>query len=131
MLLFVDSLEAFGLGGTTRDLTKIRFALSKFNLDVENIIKTTVTDLYTGIFHAGRYVAIFQFDKEFTKGQLAFINYETNLDSHFDIFADTLTPKTVAGFFKMQQIIKSKDAVQLNLVELTNEPIFFNPISEN
>jgi len=131
MLLFVDTLKANGLGGTASNPVKVRFALAKFNLTVDKIIAQSDKDFYTGMFPAGRYVAIFQFNREFTKTQIAFINFEINLETHFNVFADTFTPQILSGFTNLQQQIRSKGPNQINLVKLTDEEIFFNPISEN
>ena len=133
MILYIDKLELFDKGGYTKNLLKIAYNLNKFNISKEKLLSgvTEKTIVPTTIFHAGKYVVIYQFDRDFTKGNMAFINFEIDLDENFNIFADSLTPKTVAGFHQMREIIKSKGFNYWQLVELSDNPAFFEIQSQN
>ena len=72
------------------------------------------------MFDAGKYIVILQFDKDLSKGSMHFVNYEIDLESNFDLFADTMIPKSVAGFHKLQERIKGKDITSLSPVLLTD-----------
>ena len=133
MILYVDKLEEFDLGGYTTDIMKIRYALKKFKMNVDKIVKDTPMHIIfpSGGFHAGRYVVLFKLNRELTDCHLAFINYEINLEENFNVFADSLSPKTIGAFFSLQNIIKLKDDDKLKLVELSDRPIFIENLFEN
>ena len=53
----------------------------------------------------------------FKNVNIGFIHYQTDLDKHFDVFADSMSPKSVAGFHKFREKIKAKDQSELNTIE--------------
>ncbi len=131
--LFVDKMAAHDLGGHTTNLLKMKHNFSVVNQTMEQIVSQVPDNgsIPTGVYHVGRYVAIFQFNKDLTMPHMAFINYEVDLQKHFDHFADFLSPKTVAGFYKMQQIIAKKPEAELNLFVLSDDPLIFQKFLEN
>ena len=132
MILHVDKLQPDDFGGITKDMDKIRYALKKFNIDLNDLKSSHFNDnIPTGVFHAGRYVVIFQFNQTFTTGVLTFINSKVDLSKFINVFADTLTPKVVGGFHEMQTIIKRKNITDLSLVELTDEPLISQIFFQN
>ena len=133
MILFVDKLEPMDLGGSTTDLAKIRYALKKHKLIIEDIIENAPQHVSwpTGVFHAGKYIVIFNFNRDFTTGNLAFINHTVDLQKNFNAFADCLTPKTLGAFNKMQEIVKRKSSEALSSVVLSDGPLFINELFSN
>ena len=120
MYLDVDKIHPNDIGGETHDMKKINYTLAMFNLTKEKLMSevSKKTIIPTLMFHAGRYVVICQFNLEFTKGQMAFINFQIDLDKNFDHFADSFSPKTVAGFHQMQKTIENRGPEYWELVEL-------------
>ena len=131
--LFVDKIEKFEIGGFTTNLQKIRHNLSAANLTTDIIFAQTPNNgsIPTVMFHLGRFVAIFQSNRDLTNAKLAFINFEIDLDAHFDHFADFFTPKIVGGFHKTQQIISLKSQDELDLFVLSDDPLIFQKSQEN
>lgn len=123
MTLYVDKLQPNDLGAITRDINKIKHTLGKLNVNVNELIDSIAdhTVIPTSMFDAGRYIIIFQFNRTLTSGSMAFFNYTIDLKKNFDSFADSLSPKVVAGFYEMQKHIQQKSDKELSSVELSED----------
>jgi len=123
MILFVDKLFPHEIGGLTRDINKIKFNLVKVNIKQTELLNSLPKNdaIPTTMFEAGKYICIFQYNKELTEGSMAFFNYEIDLEKNFDSFADTLTPKVVGQFHEMQKRIGQSNLQNLNSVHLSND----------
>src|SRR5688572_26315801 len=122
MTLFVDKLEKYDLGGSTKDLKKAEYILAVHGLTFETILNKTptTTKIPSGAFASGKYVVMFNIAWDLKNVNFGFINYQTDLDKYFDVFADTLSPKSVAGFHKLKEEIKQKDQSELNRIKLSD-----------
>jgi len=123
MVLFIDKIEKFDLGGFTTDIKKAEYILALHNLTFEKILNETpkTTELPSGMFMSGKYVVAFNISWDLKKVNIGLINYEIDLDKHFDVFADSMTPKSVAGFHTLREKIKQKDKSELNKIELSDD----------
>jgi hypothetical protein len=121
MTLFVDKLEKYDLGGFTTDLKKAEYILAVHGMTFEKILSETpkTTELPSGMFSTGKYVVSFNISRDLKNINIGFINYQTDLDKYFDVFADSMSPKAVAGFHKLREKIKLKDKSELNKIELS------------
>jgi hypothetical protein len=117
----VDKLINNNLGGIVYDFEKISTIINIVGLTKDKLLNKNLPEniINTSMFLLGEYIAILQTNKTFTKGQLALVIYSVNIESHFDHFADTLSPKTIQAFYEMQQYIKNKDESYFNRVKLT------------
>ena len=90
---------------------KAEYILAVHGLTFEKILSETpkTTELPSGMFSTGKYVVAFNISWDLKNVNIGFINYQTDLDKHFDVFADSMSPKSVAGFHKFREKIKSKD----------------------
>ena len=122
MTLFIDKLEEHDLGGFTTDLKKAEYILAVHGLTFEKILSETpkTTELPSGMFSTGKYVVAFNISWDLKTVNIGLINYQTDLDKYFDIFADTMSPKAVAGFHKLREKIELKDQKELNKIELSD-----------
>ena len=122
MTLFVDKLEKYDLGGFTTDLKKAEYILAVHGLTFEKILSgmPKTTKIPSGAFASGKYVVMFNIAWDLKSVNFGFINYQTDLDKYFDVFADTMSPKSVAGFHKLKEQIKLKDQSELNKIELSD-----------
>jgi len=122
MTLFVDKLEKYDLGGFTTDLKKAEYILAVHGLTFEKILSETpkTTEIPSGMFSTGKYVVAFNISWDLKKVNIGFINYQTDLDKYFDVFADCMSPKSVAGFHKFREKIKTKGQSELNKTELSD-----------
>ena len=133
MTLFVDKLEKYDLGGSTSDLRKAEYILVKHGLNFKKILSETPNsiELPSGMFIAGKYVVAFTISRDLKNVNIGFINYQTDLDKYFDVFADSMSPKTVAGFHKLREKIKLKDQNKLNSVLLSDNNSDFEIAYQN
>jgi hypothetical protein len=118
----VDALLNPNVGGYIDDFNKIKEVLRIFKLTREKLInpQSSESSIQSVVFDAGRYVVIFQFNKELTSGKMTFINYVTSIENHFNSFADCFSnPKALSEFHKTQEYIKLKSQDQLNQIDLT------------
>jgi hypothetical protein len=127
MKLFVDKIEKFDLGGSTTDLRKAEYILAAHNLTFEKILNTTpkTTKLPSGMFVHDRFVVAFNISWDLKNVNIGFINYLIDLDEYFDTFADSMSPKAVAGFHKLREKIKEKDSSELHKTELSDDELEF------
>jgi len=127
MTLFVDKKEKYDFGGFTSDLKKTEYNLAAQGLSFEKILNSTpkTTEIPSGMFTSGKYVVFFNIAWNLKKVQIGFINYQTDLDKYFDIFADSMSPKLVAGFHKLREQVKVKDQSELNKIELSDNELDF------
>jgi hypothetical protein len=122
MTLFVDKIEKYDLGGFTTDLKKAEYILAVNNLSFEKILSTMPKNVKipSGAFSCGKFVVMFNISWDLKKVNIGLINYQTDLDKYFDIFADAFSPKAVAGFHQLREKIKLKDQSELNKFELSD-----------
>ena len=122
MTLFVDKIIENDLGGYTTDLHKAEYILAVHGLTLEQIISQTprTTKIPSGGFISGRYVVMFNISWDLNHVNIGFINYQIDLDKHFDVFADCMSPKSVAGFNQFRERIKQKDQSELNRTQLSD-----------
>ena len=123
MTLFIDKIEEFDLGGFTTDIKKAEYILAVHNLTFEKILSehSKTTKIPSGMFATGRYVVAFNISWDLKIVNIGFMNYEMDLDKYFDVFADCLSPKAVAGFHKLRQEIELKDKSELSKIELSDD----------
>jgi hypothetical protein len=122
MTLFVDKVEKYDLGGFTTDLKKTEYILAVHGLTFDKILSKIpkTTELPSGMFASGKYIVSFNISWDLKNVNIGLINYKTDLDKHFDFFADSMSPKSVAGFHKLREQIKDKDQSELNKIELSD-----------
>lgn len=122
MTLFIDKLEKFDLGGFTTNIKKAEYILAVHNLSFEKILSETpkTTKLPTGMFVSGKYVVAFNISWDLKNVNIGFMNYEMDLDKYFNIFADCMSPKGVAGFHTLRKKIKLKDKSELSKTKLSD-----------
>ena len=123
MTLFVDKLEKYDLGGFTTDLKKAEYILAMHNLTFDKILSETpkTTKIPSGMFSSGKYVVAFNISWDLKDVNIGLINYKIDLDKYFDVFADAMSPKSVAGFHKFKEKIKNKNQSELNKIELSDD----------
>jgi hypothetical protein len=123
MTLFIDKIEEFDLVGFTTDIKKAEYILAVHNLTFEKILSehSKTTKIPSGMFATGRYVVAFNISWDLKNVNIGFMNYEMDLDKYFDVFADCLSPKEVAGFHKLRQEMKLKDKSELSKIELSDD----------
>lgn len=123
MTLFIDKVEKFDLGGFTTDIKKAEYILAVNNLSFEKILSEmpSTAELPSGMFISGKYVVAFNISWDLKKVNVGLINYEIDLDKYFDVFADCLSPKAVAGFHTLKEKIKLKDKSELNKIEISDD----------
>jgi hypothetical protein len=133
MILYLDKLAKHDLGGFTTDLRKAEYILAFGKLTFAKILEKTpkTTELPSGMFSAGKYVVSFNISWDLSKVIVMLINYQTDLDKHFDVFADSMSPKTVEGFHKLREKIKLKDQNKLNSVSLSDNNLDFEIAYQN
>lgn len=122
MILFVDKLEKYDLGGFTTDINKAEYILAMHNLSFDKILSETpkTTKIPTGMFASGRYVVAFNISWDSKSVNMGFLNYNIDLAKHFNLFADAMSPKSIAGFHKFKENIKNKEQSELKKVELSD-----------
>ncbi len=133
MVLFVDKLEEFELGGFTTDLRKAEYILAFHGLTFEKIVSQTskTAELPSIIFASGKYVVVLNISWDLNDVKIGFINYKTDLDTYFDVFADSMSPKQVAGFHTLREKIRIKDKFELNKIELSDDKSAFEIAYQN
>lgn len=122
MTLFVDKVEEYDLGGFTTDFTKAEYILAVHGLTFEKILSKTpkTTGLPSGMFATGKYVVAFNISWDLKKVNIGLINYKIDLVKYFDVFADSMSPKSVAGFHQLREKINLKNQSELNEIELSD-----------
>lgn len=123
MVLFVDKLQKYDLGGFTTDIKKAEYILAVHNLTFEKVLSehSKTTKIPSGMFASGKYVVAFNISWDLKNVNIGFMNYEMDLDKYFDVFADCLSPKAVAGFHTLREKIKLKDKSELSKIELSED----------
>ncbi len=123
MILYIDKIEKFDLGGFTTDLKKAEYILAVHNLTFEKILSKTpkTTEFPSGMFASGKYIVSFNISWDMEKVNIGLINYQIDLENNFDVFADCMSPKAVAGFHTLREKIKLKDKSELSKIELSDD----------
>ena len=113
MILFVDKVEKFELGGFTIDKRKAEYNLSLGKISFEKILSEAknTTEIPSGMFNCGQYIIAFNISRDLKNINVGVINHKIDLDKYFDIFADCLSPKAVAGFHTLKQEIINKEKI--------------------
>lgn len=122
MTLFIDKIEKFDLGGFTTDIKKAEYILAVHNLTFEKILNESpkTAELPSGMFASGKYVVSYNISWDLKTVNIGFMNYEMDLDKYFDVFADSMSPKAVAGFHILREEIKLRDKSKLTKIELSD-----------
>lgn len=122
MILFVDKLITNDLGGVTNDLRKAEYILAKHGWTFDEMLKNSspTTILPSGMFGTGRFIVAFNIAWDLSKVNFGFINCNINLVQNFDTFADCMSPKSVAGFHKLQEELKLKKQLDSTNIELSD-----------
>jgi len=133
MTLFLDIIVDYDIGGFTTDLKKAEYILAMHELSFDMIIKTAPkeNELPSGMFPSGEYIVIFNLDWDIKNVSIGLIKYNVDLDKNFDIFADNMSPKSVATFNELKQRISQTDKSELNKIELSDSESDFEIAYEN
>ena len=133
MTLFLDIILNYDVGGFTTDFKKAEYILAMHDLSFDKIIKTAPkeNELPTGMFPSGEYIVIFNLDWNITDVSIGLIHYNVDLDKNFDIFADHMSPKSVASFYELKQLISQKEQSELTKIELSDSESDFEIAYEN
>lgn len=93
MILYIDKIEKFDLGGFTTDLKKAEYILAVHNLTFEKILSKTpkTTEFPSGMFASGKYIVSFNISWDMEKVNIGLINYQIDLENNFDVFADCMS----------------------------------------
>ena len=83
------------------------------------------------MFPSGEYVVIFNLDWDIKDVSIGLFKYDVDLDKNFDIFADNMSPKSVATFNELKQRISQTDKSELNKIELSDNESDFEIAYEN
>lgn len=123
MTLFIDKIEEFDLGGFTTDLKKAEYILAVHNLTFEKILSETpkTTEIPSGMFASGKFIVSFNISWDLKKVNIGLMNYQMDLDKYFDVFADCMSPKAVAGFHTLREKIKLKNKSELSNIKLSDD----------
>lgn len=122
MILFVDRIEKNDLGGFTTDVRKAEYILAVNNLSFEKILGTIAktTQNPSGAFACGKYIVMFNVAWGLESVNIGLIDYQTDLDKYFDVFADSMSPKSIAAFHQLRERIKLQDQSELFNIELSD-----------
>jgi hypothetical protein len=120
--LFVDEVKPGDIGGMTNNFKKAELILAYLGVTFDILLKKTPdhVTLPTFVFDIGRFVLFINFDRNLANVNFGFINHKIDLNTYFDVFADTLSPQAVQGFHDLKQIIKQKDEDELNRYVLSD-----------
>jgi len=131
--LFIDKLEKNDLGGFTTDLRKSEYILAVHKLNFNKILNNTpkTVEIPSGIFPSGKYVVFFNVSWDLKNVKIGFINYNVDLDKNFDVFADSMSPKSVAEFHRLKEKIKLKTQSELEKIKLSDNDSDFEIAYEN
>ena len=122
MTLFVDKIIQNELGGIINDLKKAEYLLAVHKTSFKEMLDRIpeTTKIPAGMFGSGKYIIAFSFSRDLSIINFGIINSKINLDENFDAFADALSPKSVAGFYKIQKELNNKPASEKNQIELSD-----------
>lgn len=122
MTLFVDKVEKYDLGGFTTDLKKAEYILAVNGLTFEKVLSQTpkTVKIPSGAFMCGKFVVMFNLSWDLKSANFGLIHYQTDLDKYFDVFADCMSPKSVAGFHQLREKIILKGDSELSKIELSD-----------
>lgn len=115
MILFVDKIIDNDLGAITKNLRKAEYILAVHSLTFDKILKMTspTTKMPSGMFGTGRFILAYNIAWDLSNLNFGFINYHIDLQKNFDAFADSMSPKSVAAFHKLQEELKLKRQPEL------------------
>lgn len=133
MTLFLDTIAPNELGGLTTNLRKAEYILAVYKTSFEEILNKTpkTTQVPTVMFGSGKFIIVLNLPWDLKSVNLGVINYNIDLDENFDIFADCLSPKTVAGFHKLKEQLKNKDQSKSKNIELSDNDSNFEIAFQN
>ena len=122
MTLFVDKVIPNDLGGITNDLKKAEYILAVHGMFFKQILDKTPssTKIPSGMFGSGKYIIAFNIERDLSHVNFGIINHQIDLDKNFNAFADSFSPKSVAGFHKIKEQLKSKTESEKNKISLSN-----------
>lgn len=125
MVLFVDKLEKFELGGHTQDKRKAEYILACHNKTFMGILNTIskTTKIPTGMFESGKYIISFNIDRDLSNVNFGILNSNIDIEKNFDVFADCFSPKFITAFHKLQIQIKEKiknQGQEMSVIELSD-----------
>jgi len=129
--IFVDKLEKYDLGGYTTDPKKAEYILATQRLTFNKILSgmPSRVKIPSGGFTLGKYVVMFNISWDLENINVGLLHYEIDLDKHFDVFADCMSPKSVAGFHQLREKIKGMS--ELDPIELSDNDSEFMVAYEN
>lgn len=107
--IFIDSLYPENSGGIIKDVRKAEYLLATNGMSIESFVRDFPNreTIPSGGFTKGEFVILFNIDRDLKSANVAVVNSKIDLDSHFDTFADSMSPKAVAGFHQLKQQILS------------------------
>ena len=122
MILFVDKLIINDLGGVTNDLRKAEYILAVHGWTFDEMLKNSspTAIIPTGMFGTGRFIVAFNIAWDLSTVNFGFINCNVDLEKNFDAFADFMSPKSVAGFHKLQEELKLNKQTDSTNIELSD-----------
>lgn len=122
MTIFVDKVIPNDLGGITNDLKKAEYILAVHKTSFEEILNKMSINVKipSGMFGSGKYIIAFNFTRDLSKINFGIINSNIDLNKNFDAFADSFSPKSVAGFYKIQQQLRLKKDSEKTQIELSD-----------
>ncbi|MDO6802951.1 hypothetical protein Q4595_10865 [Wenyingzhuangia sp. 1_MG-2023] len=125
--IFVDELIENNLGGIIKDKRKAEFLFALHGTTFETILNQYPYDKekIDGMFSSGRYVVYFNMKKDLSFFNIGLINYEIDLNSNFNAFADNTSPKSVAEHHRQREKIKLKTEEELNFFSLSDDELIF------
>lgn len=127
MTLFVDKIIQNDFGGITNDLKKAEYILAVHDQSFEKILQRIPpsTKIPSGMFGSGKYIICFDFSRDLSIVNFGIINHNIDLEKNFDAFADSFSPKSVAGFYEIQKQLKLKKESELDNIELSDNDYDF------
>lgn len=122
MILFIDKLIVNDLGGITNDLRKAEYILAVHGWTFDEMLKNSspTAKIPSGMFGTGRFIVAFNIAWDLSNVNFGFINCNIDLVKNFDTFADCMSPKSVAGFHKLQEELKLKKQSESTKIELSD-----------
>ena len=125
MNIILDKIYKNNTGGYSRDLKNCELILKYHGKNFDDIILSNPTAKYPTIVFTSSYFVVFaSVTRDKTRSEISFLNYSIDLDSNFDLFADTMSPKMISAFHTLKQSIIKQE--KLNQLDVYNISFFQN-----
>ena len=124
--IFIDTLYPESSGGIIKDIRKAEYLLATNGISIESFVRDfpNKETIPSGGFVKGEFVILFNIDRNIKGANVAVINSKIDLDSNFDAFADSMSPKAVSGFHQLKRQILSGQTPEVNVLLSSSDQDF-------